>query len=104
MMAVYDEEGNLVAEINKSNPEAEDLVKVIKKEKPELEIDYGENNVVNAPDMRESYQMGGLIPGLDKGFGQKPKIGQNLGINPMQGMYEEGGEIPKYKKGGKVKK
>ena len=103
MPTITDSEGNVVAKLpydSEGEAQAEKLVEA----NQDLKIDYGENNVVNAPDMRESYQMGGLIPGLDKGFGQKPKIGQNLGINPMQGMYEEGGEIPKYKKGGKVKK
>ena len=98
-------------------PEGEEVVENIKEEVESIggKIDYGENNVVNAPDNRENYQLGGLIPG-QQGFGQNPLIKPPLGninaplIKPPLGnegaplgMYEEGGEV-EYKKGGKVKK
>ena len=102
MPKVKDSQGNVGAKLPYDSEGKEQAQKIVVAN-PELDIDYGENNVTDAPSMRESYQMGGLVPG-QPGFGQRPKIGQNLGINPMQGMYEEGGEIPKYKKGGKVKK
>ena len=63
--------------------------------------------VTNAPDTRESYQLGGKIPG-QQGFGERPivrPLGQNPIIKPsLSPIMEEGGKIPKYKKGGKVKK
>ena len=92
---------------------------------PSWEIDYAPGGENNAPDMRESYQLGGKIPG-QLGFGERPMVrplGQNpiinqpsqrpvvnpLGKNPiikssLSPIMEEGGKIPKYKKGGKAKK
>ena len=83
------------------------------------EIDYSPGGEANAPDMRESYQLGGQIPG-QPGFGQRPApvapigLGQkpeglqpqgNMG-NVTEGIVKSGimEPIPRYKKGGKVKK
>jgi hypothetical protein len=48
-------------------PEGEELVKEIKEEVENVggKIDYGENNVVNAPDMREQLYAGGGKVGYD---------------------------------------
>ena len=88
-------------------PEGEELVENIKENVEEVggEIDYGQNNVTDAPSMRENYQLGGLIPG-QPGFGERPivsPLGQNPIVKPpLSPIMEEGGEVPEYKKGGKV--
>jgi hypothetical protein len=111
-------------------PEGEEVVENIKEEVENVggKINYGENAVVNAPDMRENYQLGGLIPG-QPGFGQNPNVRipqpnvdvDNLrkDVNPLQNEVDwgmpwqgdkektvivprkEGGKIDKYEKGGK---
>ena len=100
--------------------EAEELVENIREDVENVE---GEITTTNAPDIRESYQLGGKVgldafPG-DPLFGQKPVMPrpaispsiQEPEISPLipkpaplPKMYEEGGEVPKYKKGGKVRK
>ena len=68
--------------------------------------------VTNAPDMRENYQWGGRVlppQGLPQGgLPRRPMspvappvapVGRGPGM-----MYEEGGKVKKYKKGGKAKK
>ena len=85
---------------------------------PSWEIDYAPGGENNAPDMRESYQLGGKIPG-QQGFGERPMVsplGQKPIIkppispimeeieSPLSSIMEGGGEIPGYKKGGKAKK
>ena len=62
--------------------------KIIVEANPDWEIDYAPGGTRNAPDMRESYQFGGQVPGKP-GFGQRP--------SPIPNPYN-------YKKGGKVKK
>jgi|TARA_R100001530_G_C4270029_1_gene142881 hypothetical protein len=72
-----------------------------------LEVVDAPMGVYNAPDMRDSYQLGGKIPG-QQGFGERPiasPLGQKPIIkSPLSPIMEGGGEIPKYKKGGKAKK
>ena len=119
MPTVKDEKGEVVAKMEytpEGEAQAEKMV--------EDNLGY---TITNAPDMRENYQLGGLIPG-QQGFGQNPLIKPPLGninaplikpplgnvntplIKPPLGnegaplgMYEEGGEV-EYKKGGKIKK
>ena len=73
------------------------------------EIDYSPGGTKNAPDMRESYHMGGQVPGQPE-FGKRP--GQQVKSGYMNNMLT--GDIIKddmapnftkfMKKGGKVKK
>jgi len=93
MPIVKDEQGKVVAKLpytEKGETQAENIAK--------------ENQgwkVINAPDVRESYQLGGM-PG-QPGFGQRPSIRPPLpGTGASIGMYEEGGEVDEYKKGGKT--
>ena len=81
-------------------PEGEELVENIKEEVEEVggDIKY---DTTNAPDMRENYQLGGLIPG-QQGFGQRPIV--RPPVMPVSPIMEEGGEVPEYKEGKKVKK
>ena len=81
-------------------PEGEELVENIKEEVEEVggDIKY---DTTNAPDMRENYQLGGLIPG-QTGFGQRPIV--RPPVMPVSPIMEEGGEVPEYKEGKKVKK
>ena len=51
---------------------------------PDWEIDYAPGGTQNAPDMRESYQLGGQVPGKP-GFGQRP--------SPTPNPYGEVGNI-----------
>tara|TARA_R110002020_G_scaffold204652_1_gene408938 strand:+ start:60 stop:410 length:351 start_codon:yes stop_codon:yes gene_type:complete len=83
------------------------------------EIDYSPGGTKNAPDMRESYHMGGQVPG-QPGFGQKPgqqtagfgsAVSQGLikgGYMNPQGNVKRDDAIPDVtefmKEGGKVKK
>ena len=57
------------------------------------EINYAPGGMKNAPDMRESYHMGGQVPG-QPGFGQRPKQpGQQiagLGSAASQGLIKGG--------------
>ena len=71
---------------------------------PNLEIDYAPGGTQNAPDIRESYQLGGQIPG-QPGFGQRPQP-INLGMNPLGDITQEvPNPLPRvWEKGGKVKK
>ena len=118
MPTIKDEQGNEVANVSYDNPDADKIVSDIIEKNPQY-------TVTNAPDTRESYQLGGKIPG-QLGFGERPMVrplGQNpiinqpsqrpvvnpLGKNPiikssLSPIMEEGGKIPKYKKGGKAKK
>jgi hypothetical protein len=106
MPTVKDEKGEVVAKMEytpEGEAQAEKMV--------EDNLGY---TITNAPDIRENYQLGGLVPG-QQGFGQRPVVNPlTIGQNPMVkpplgnvkkplGMYEEGGEV-EYKKGGKVKK
>ena len=92
------------------------------------DIDYSPAGTKNAPDMRESYHMGGQVPG-QPGFGQRPKqpgfeqapgqqtaglgsaVSQGLikgGYMNPQGNVKSDDRIPDWtqfmKEGGKVKK
>jgi hypothetical protein len=115
MPKVKDKLGNVVAELpydQAGEAQAEEIVK----DNPNFEIDYSPGGISNAPDTRDSYQLGGLIPG-QTGFGQKPgvNISQDL-RNPLEGANRMNPfEWPEpdlgdnfntgmYKKGGKVKK
>ena len=104
-MAVYNEKGEKVATIE--NPESIEGQEVAKKLSDEYIIDYGENNVTDAPAMRENYQLGGLIPG-QQGFGKRPIVSPPVmpvrPISPTLPLMEEGGEVPEYEQGKKVKK
>ena len=89
--------------------EADELLENIEPKVEQVggEIEY---DVTNAPDMRETYQLGGLVPG-QPGFGQRPiprpPVAPVAPISPRPSIppiMEEGGEVPEYKKGGKVKK
>ena len=78
-----------------------------------------EIEIKNAPDMRETYHMGGQVPG-QPGFGQRPAPVAPIGLGQKpEGLQPQGymGNIteglaksgimeptPRYKKGGKVKK
>ena len=53
---------------------------------PDWEIDYAPGGTENAPDKRESYQLGGQVPG-QPGFGQRPSP------IPNPYSYKEGGEV-----------
>ena len=93
MPTVKDELGNVVAEMpydDKGEVAAEKMVQ----ENPGYTI-------TNAPDMRENYQLGGLIPG-QPGFGQKPMANPLSSPGRMPGtagyVYKEGGKADKYKK------
>jgi len=91
------------------------------------EVNYAPGGEYNAPDMRENYHLGGKIPG-QQGFGERPitsPLTESPIVNPLSEspikksplsaiaeeiktplspIMEEGGKIPKYKKGGKVEK
>ena len=97
MPTVKDELGNVVAEMpydDKGEVAAEKMVQ----ENPGYTI-------TNAPDMRENYQLGGLIPG-QLGFGKRPMVNQPASPLPNPGrmpgtagyVYKEGGKADKYKK------
>ena len=95
-------------------PESDELVENIKEEVEEVG-----GNITNAAERTESYQLGGLIPGME-GFGKRPIIGRNKPMNvtsplkpirddfpldevsPIRGLPNMV-DLP-YKKGGKVKK
>ena len=96
--------GDVVAEIDYDNPEAENIVEDIVKNKPNLEVDYSPGGTQNAPDMRESYQLGGQVPG-QPGFGERPQP-VNPGMNPLgiEQVTPSASISPLYKKGGKVDK
>ena len=95
-------------------PYTDEAKKLVENIREDVENVEGEITTTNAPDIRESYQLGGKVgvndfPG-DPLFGQKPVIPRPA-INPLMPrpvspprMYEEGGEVPKYEEGGKVKK
>ena len=76
---------------------------------PNLEIDYSPGGQQDAPTMRESYHLGGEVPG-QPGFGVNPNA-LSPNINPMgaspaeaMGKAMAGSRIPySYEKGGKVK-
>ena len=83
---------------------------------PNLEIDYSPGGQQDAPGMRESYHLGGEVPG-QPGFGQKPGIGSQIPQQPMVpqppasnnpaatgGVYQDA-DFPYgiWEKGGKVK-
>ena len=69
--------------------------------------------ITNAPDNRENYQLGGLIPG-QPGFGERPSViaPRALPNNPMWETttttptpnFEEGGKVDEYKRGGKARR
>ncbi len=65
--------------------------------------------VSNAINRGESYQLGGLVPGMT-GFGQRPGVNpqaQGIGQNPMVdplARFDKGGKVEEYKKGGQTKK
>ena len=70
------------------------------------ELDYAPAGKKDAPGMRESYYLGGKIPG-EQNFGVNPNT-LSPNMNPM-GIVEEVGKAiamkpPIYKKGGKFKK
>ena len=113
MPTVKDELGNVVAEMpydDKGEAAAEKMVQ----DNPNLDIDYAPGGTTNAPDNRESYQLG-LLSG-QPGFGQKPMAnplsssGRLPGpaVNPLPSpgrmpgtagyVYKEGGKTNKYKK------
>ena len=66
------------------------------------EIDYSPGGTKNAPDMRETYHMGGQVPG-QLGFGQNPKLinpkmnplGNTAKVNPnpLPQIWEKGGKV-----------
>ena len=129
MPKVKDTAGNIVAELPYT-AKGEEMAQDMANENPSLKIDYGENNVTDAPMMRETYELGGRIPG-DPLFGQRPAINSNVGIQgggvgegiqlpPVladewpepgpgdkfhddQNLLESGQATGMYKKGGKVK-
>ena len=104
MPTVKDELGNVVAELPYSEQGEEAAEKMVS-DNPNLDIDYAPGGSQDAPSMRENYQLGGLIPG-QPGFGERPivsPLGQNPIVKPpLSPIMEEGGEVPEYKKGGKV--
>ena len=76
---------------------------------PNLEIDYSPGGQQDAPGMRESYHLGGEVPG-DPGFGVNPNaVSPNtlpMGASPAEAMGKAiaGNRNPySYEKGGKVK-
>ena len=95
MPTVKDELGNVVAELP-YNEQGEEAAEKMVSDNPNLDIDYAPGGSKDAPSMRENYELGGLIPG-QPGFGERPIIEP-----PLSPIMEEGGEVPKYKKGGKV--
>ena len=103
--------GKVISE-QRYNQEGIQNAATIAESNPNWEIDYAPGGEYNAPDIRENYQLGGLVPGQE-GFGQKPILPQkpiSLSEWPEPGpgdkfhtdMYKKGGKV-KYKKGGKVK-
>ena len=68
--------------------------KTIVEANPDWEIDYAPGGTQNAPDVRESYQLGGQIPG-QPGFGQKPGFGQRPSSVPNPYNYKKGGKVKK---------
>ena len=89
-------------------PYTEEVEELLENIEPKVEQVGGEikYDVTNAPDMRETYQLGGLVPG-QPGFGQRPIVRPPVvprPSRPKSPIMEEGGEGPEYKKGGKVKK
>ena len=100
MPIIKDPQGNIIAKMP-YNEGGEQAAEKMVADNPNLDIDYGENNVTDASKMRENYQLGGLIPG-QPGFGQRPIVSPP--VPPVPPIMEEGGEVPEYKKGGKTKK
>ncbi len=103
MPTVKDATGEVVAKLPydaKGEAQAEAMVQ----QDPSLKIDYAPGGQYDAPDMRESYQLGGQIPG-QPGFGERPQP-VNPGMNPLGiGQVTPSASIsPLYKKGGKVDK
>ena len=88
MPTVKDEQGNIIAKMP-YDKQGEVAAEKMVEDSPNLEIDYGQNNVTDAPSMRENYQLGGLIPG-NPGFGQRPIVSP-----PLSPIMEEGGEVDK---------
>ena len=74
---------------------------------PTWEIDYAPGGQQDASARNESYQLGGLIPG-QQGFGKRPIVSPPVmpvrPISPTLPLMEEGGEVPEYEQGKKVKK
>ena len=100
MPTVKDKLGNVVAKMP-YNDKGEEAAEKMVQENPNLDIDYAPGGTTNAPDMRENYQLGGLIPG-QTGFGQRPIV--RPPVMPVSPIMEEGGEVPEYEQGKKVKK
>ena len=57
------------------------------------ELDYAPGGTKDAPSIRESYQLGGQIPG-QPGFGQRPSPMVNPRV-PVQPLYKKGGKVNK---------
>ena len=111
MPTVKDATGEVVAKLPydaKGEAQAEAMVQ----QDPSLKIDYAPGGQYDAPDMRESYQLGGQIPG-QPGFGERPQpIAPkpiNPGMNPLEiepvtpsvsipPLYKKGGKVDKYTK------
>ena len=103
MPTVKDATGEVVAKLPydaKGEAQAEAMVQ----QDPSLKIDYAPGGQYDAPDMRESYQLGGQIPG-QPGFGERPQP-VNPGMNPLgiEQVTPSAPISPLYKKGGKVDK
>ena len=103
MPTVKDATGEVVAKLPydaKGEAQAEAMVQ----QDPSLKIDYAPGGQYDAPDMRESYQLGGQIPG-QPGFGERPQP-VNPGMNPLgiEQVTPSASISPLYKKGGKVDK
>jgi hypothetical protein len=93
--------GEVVAEIDYDNPNAEAQAEQMVQGSPNLEVDYAPGGEYNAPDMRENYQLGGKFPG-QVGFGERPMVNPLPSPGRLPGtagyIYEEGGKVDKYKK------
>ena len=98
-MAVYDETGKKVATIEK--PESPEGKKVIEKLADDYTVDYAPGGSYDAPSMRESYKLGGLIPG-QSGFGER-LTGDNPNVLEDAIGTKLPSVVPRLKKGGKVK-
>ena len=76
MPTVKDEQGNVIAKMPYDDAGEAAAEKMVE-DSPNLEIDYGQNNVTDAPSMREQMYAGG----------------GKTGYNAI-GMYEKGGDVP----------
>ena len=107
MPELVDELGNVIKEIDYENPEEIQQAEDLAEKTPGIDIEYAPGGTFNAPDIRENYQLGGLIPG-QPGFGQRPLVEPPLppvaptpvapiAKPPLSPIMKEGGKVKEKK-------